>query len=178
MPDFPLADFINCDAIHPGSPESLQHYLMTQGWSADNTLAGSARAIFVPFVVYEPLRVTKMFTDNGGTVGSAANVDVGIYDAVGNRIVSSGSTARAGASTLQIFDITDTTLNAGLHYMAWCYEGTTGSGAQVAFSVAVDFRVGLKQQASAAFPLPDVAAWEEMGASFVPLFGLLTRDVT
>lgn len=53
------------------------------------------------------------------------NVDVGIYDSQGNKIVSAGSTAMAAANSLQLFDITDTWLPPGEYLLAvWCSSAT------------------------------------------------------
>lgn len=82
------------------------------------------RAILVPFVLVADGIVEKITVANGTVV--SGNVDVGIYNEAYTRLVSSGSTAQAGTSALQIFDITDTPLKAGRYYMAFCMDNTTG----------------------------------------------------
>jgi hypothetical protein len=57
-----------------------------------------------------------MLVLNGAT--ASGNMDVGIYDYAGTRLVSSGSTAQSGTSAFQDFDITDTLLGPGIFYLA------------------------------------------------------------
>lgn len=58
----------------------------------------------------------------GSVVGG--NFDIGIYDRFGNRMVSSGATAKAAASTEQIVDVTDTVIGPGHYYLAMAADGT------------------------------------------------------
>lgn len=85
------------------------------GWPAANL------AIFVPVRVSCPVTVYKMVVGAGLT--AAGNFDVGIYDASGNRLVSSGATAK-GASVEHILDVTDTRIGPGLYYLAMSADGT------------------------------------------------------
>ncbi len=78
-------------------------------------------AIFVPFQLAVPVTVYKMATGSGAT--AAGNFDIGIYDAAGNRLVSSGTTAK-GASTEHIIDVTDTVIGPGTYYLAMSADGT------------------------------------------------------
>lgn len=78
-------------------------------------------AIFVPMRIPVPVTVYKLVVGAGAT--AAGNFDVGIYDAGGNRIVSSGATAK-GASVEHILDITDTRIGPGLFYLAMSADGT------------------------------------------------------
>jgi len=78
-------------------------------------------AIFVPIRIPFPVVVYKLVIGAGAT--AAGNFDVGIYDASGNRLVSSGATAK-GASTEQVLDIADTTIGPGLFYLAMSADGT------------------------------------------------------
>lgn len=78
-------------------------------------------AIFVPFRLAAPVIVYKMATGSGTT--AAGNFDIGIYDSAGNRLVSSGTTAK-GASVEHIIDVTDTVIGPGLFYLAMSADGT------------------------------------------------------
>jgi hypothetical protein len=79
------------------------------------------RALFVPVRVPYPVTVCKLAIGSGVT--AAGNFDVGIYDSQGNKIVSSGATAK-GTSTEQVIDITDTQIGPGLYYLALAADGT------------------------------------------------------
>jgi hypothetical protein len=111
---------------------------------------------------------------NNGTVVTG-NIDVGIYDASGNRLVSAGSTVQAGTSAIQIFDITDTLLKPGLHYMAIALSNNTGTLAGWSVGNAVDGRpFGLAQMASA-FALPNPATLASYAQTFIPMVSMTPR---
>lgn len=162
--------------VWTGSPESCGAELATYAttpasaaWPAANT------AIFVPFTVYQPLIAVKMFCLNGGT--ASGNIDIGIYDDQQNRLVSMGSTAQAGTSTIQSFDIADTTLLPGAYYMAMNESGTTGTNISWALSALVGGSMGLLQQAVGAIALPATAAFATLANAYVPNIGFTARTV-
>jgi hypothetical protein len=70
-----------------------------------------------------PVPVTVYKIISGAGLTGAGNFDVGIYDRNGNRLVSSGATAK-GASTEHVLDITDTRIGPGLYYLAMAADGT------------------------------------------------------
>jgi hypothetical protein len=79
-------------------------------------------AFYIPWRVPVPVTVYKMATGSGATTGSN-NFDVGIYDCFGNRLVSSGATAK-GNSVEHIIDVTDTRIGPGLYYLAMSADNT------------------------------------------------------
>lgn len=89
--------------------------------AASTAWPSANRALFVPIRLSAPLIVTKLAMGAGAT--AAGNFDVGIYDAQGNKIVSSGATAKV-ASAEQVIDITDTQIGPGLFYLALAADGT------------------------------------------------------
>lgn len=97
----------------------LNSLQFTQG--ASNAWPSANLAIFVPFRLAEPVTVCKLAVGAGAT--AAGNFDVGIFDAQGNRIVSSGATAKQ-SSVEQIIDITDTEIGPGVYYLALAANGT------------------------------------------------------
>src|ERR1044072_5106370 len=135
----------------PHSAESLS--ISTTGVSAPSSAVFPAanRALYVPFRLSDPITVVKMFVLNGATV--SGNIDVGIYDAVGTRLVSKGSTAQAGTSAIQEFDITDTRLGPGLFYMAVAMDNGTATLFRKSINNFFLRAAGMFQQASA-FALP------------------------
>ena len=112
-------------------------------------------AIFYPVRVTRSFTAAQLFVLNGAT--ASGNIDVGIYDSSGTRLVSSGSTAQSGTSAVQAFNIADTLLAAGWYYLAVAMDNTTGTLLRSTvnhFTAAASVGVG---QQSSAFPLPATA---------------------
>jgi hypothetical protein len=132
-------------------------------------------AIFVPFRLTRPMVITKLFVQNGGTV--SGNIDLGIYDASGTKIVSTGSTAQAGTNGTQSIAVTSTELGPGLYYLAIALDNTTGQVFRFTFSVCLDIckALGLAQQASA-FALPANATFATIANNIVPVIGCSGRS--
>jgi len=165
--------------IHPYSPESLGSNLVGTGTAmtgaASATYPAANRALYIPVTLAVPTLVVKLASYNGATV--SGNIDVGIYDRVGTRLVSAGSTAQAGASAWQEFDITDTLLGPGCFFLAVAMDNTTGTlfrvlGGQARYLTAH----GMAQQATA-FPLPATATFAAPAVAVVPMIMLTGRTV-
>lgn len=134
------------------------------------------RAIYYPFRITDTVLVTQLFCGNG-TV-AANNIDIGIFNADGRKIVSSGSTAQAGTSTLQLFNVTDTTLGKGMYYIGMAMDGVTGTTWRDAgFTVKQLQSLGVFQQATA-FALPASATFATVASVYLPLMGLLLDPIT
>jgi hypothetical protein len=131
-------------------------------------------ARFYPFVLPEPIVVVKMWWYNGGTV--SGNVDVGIYDKDGTKIVSQGNTAQATINVLQEVNIADTVLGRGLFYMALSASSATATFFSNANSVQLAKALGLAQMATAN-PLPATATLAAVAAAIQPLYGLSGRPL-
>lgn len=140
--------------------------------ASSTTWPAANRALFVPFRLVEPFLIRQMFHHNGATV--SGNIDVGIYDAKGTRLISSGSTAQAGTSVLQIFNVTDTWLGSGLFYFAAAMDNGTGTLTRHAHAWGA--ALGCVQQASA-FPLPATATFAAYGTGFIPVLGATGKTV-
>lgn len=127
MSDWPSAATPSQRVIHAFGPQSMGVYLAATATAVANSNAWptSNRAFFIPFVVTEPILAQQMGVSNGASV--SGNIDVGIYDSQGNKLVTKGSTAQSGTSTEQLFDITDTPLDRGLYYMAVAMNNGTGT---------------------------------------------------
>ena len=159
MADWPQALVLPHGAvtITPHSLHSIGAATGSLGNPGSSAWPAADRAIYIPFRIAQPILVVKMFMINGATVNG--NVDLGIYDPAGVRLVSMGSTAQAGASALQTFDITDTQIGPGLFYMALAIDNTTATTIRESDSSGVDLAVfGCAQEASA-FPLPATATF-------------------
>jgi hypothetical protein len=128
-------------------------------WPASN------RAIFVPFRVPRLVTVYKMACGTG--TGTTGNFDLGIYDRFGNKLVSTGSTAKTTASAERIVDVTDTVLLPGLYYLAMATDGTEGYIASVPGNLGMVKLMGCREMETA-FALPDTATFATVQAAFVP----------
>ena len=143
------------------------------GWSSSGAFSiGANRAQFIPFTLSEMVVIKRMSIVNGASV--SGNVDVGIYDQAGNRLVSIGGVAQGPINSAQIFDIADTQLAAGRYYLAVVLSGTAGLCGLSGFTGGCVY-AGVKEMA-AAYPLPDTATFaDNLIRSFIPhLAAMLT----
>lgn len=168
----PIADDRSCLAISSFSAWSLGPSVITAiagvGWPSAN------RALFFPFRVPVPVTVYKMACGTG--TGSTGNFDLGIYDAIGTRLVSTGSTAKTTASSDRIVDVTDTLLLPGLHYLAMATDGTTNyfGATPLTASPASGKLFGMRQM-DTAFPLPSTATFATITNGTMPLVSAYLR---
>lgn len=116
----------------------------------------------------------KLFAVNGTAV--SGNVDIGIYDESGTRLVSSGSVAQTGTSVIQIFDITDTLLGVGLFFLAMAVDNTTAQFFRRTANAA-HLRTLRVYQTASAFVLPTTVTFAAPASGYYPLFGLSTDVV-
>lgn len=131
-------------------------------WPAAN------RALFIPFVLPQPIVVTQAVVGCGST--GSGNFDVGVYDAAGNLIVSSGATARSASSEV-VAALTDTRLGEGLYYMALAADGTNNYIAGVPAQVGIVKAMGIKEAASS-YTLPATVTYATASSAFIPYFVL------
>jgi hypothetical protein len=102
------------------------------GWTfASGLVPAASNYRMVRYVPSEDILVAKIGLDVRTAATNNDSIDVGIYDAAGNRLVSSGATAGIvnGATGKQTVSITPTYLLAGtVYYLALAY-GTVGGTA-------------------------------------------------
>jgi hypothetical protein len=138
-------------------------------WPSANLLIG------YPFRIFSPTLITKLWVANGAT--ASGNLDLGIYDERGTKIVSSGSTAQSGANVLQAPDITDTWLGPGDYYCCCAMNGTTGTTLTTTWGhLSQGYALGQVQMVTA-FPLPATATFV-VAFNSQPLFGALVGPRT
>jgi hypothetical protein len=158
--------------ITPWSYQSLGDVLvaMSQGSPTSQNFVTANLAVFVPFSVPEPVMITKMFWGNGTAV--AGNLDAGIYDEAGTRLVSTGTTAQAGVSSVQVANVTDTVLARGVYYLAFASDtsGITQKVLAALPAAGIPQSLGLLQMATA-FVLPSSVTYAKYASAFVPLVG-------
>jgi len=143
---------INTKDNYPGTA------LFTDTWVTNN------KALFIPFRVETAMTAKRIGFMAGNA--SSGNIDIGIYDTDGNRLVSFGSFASSGSSRTQIKDITDTALTASTYYYAALVcSSTTMQMMTLRAGESSDLRrrlYGIKEQNNA-FPLPEVASFSDPG---------------
>lgn len=165
------------NVITPWHPESLAAPLskgtsaLALGNTASTAVGTINQAWFYPFRLYETATVVKLSLVIGAT--AAGNIDIGVYDAQGNLLVSSGSTAQGSTSTLQSIDVTDTTLQPGTYWMAVMGSDATGTwfARLAADELLVPYAYAL-QQTTGGFGLPNPATMSRSSATTMPLIAM------
>lgn len=123
------------------------------------------KALYIPVLLNRHATAYQM----GVIVGTqSGNLDVGIYDMNGVRLVSAGSTAVAAAG-LQIVNITDTPLSPGLYYLAMCVDNTTAAFNRGSVGAVQSQVSGMQEQAVGAVTLPSTATFANPAASYCPV---------
>jgi hypothetical protein len=144
------------------------------GFFASAVWPAANRAIFVSFTVEQPTTVFQIGWHNGTVV--SGNLDVGIYDTAGTRLVSKGSTAQAGVTQIQLADITNTLLIPGIYFMAMCVDNVTATVWRYSTgSVAAYIACGVQQQAVGVVTLPDPATFANAATAYIPWMTLSTK---
>jgi len=116
-------------------------------------------AIYIPVYVRETLTATKIRV--AGDTTAANNIDAGIYNYSGTRLVSVGSTALGGGNVVMDLNIADTVLVKGIYYIGIAVDGTTGRvGAIPVGSTYDNMLYGIREETSA-FPLPATATFAD-----------------
>lgn len=103
------------------------------------------KAFFIPFRVPKIVTAYQIVVGNGTTSGN--NIDAGIYDEFGNRLVRAGSTAR-GAGSEQVLNIADTVLLPGMYYMAYAHNSTNNVVGFSSSQAGLIKALGVKEMAS------------------------------
>lgn len=151
------------------------HPLAVQGdlglGSSGSTWPTANKAVFVPFRIAEPLLVTKLFAWNGAT--ASGNLDIGIYDENGVRLVSTGSTPQSGTNALQVIDVTDTWIGPGRFYLALALDGTSGTIVRNNLGSAIYAQMHGLAEMTSAFPLPATATLASTSITLLHAFGLV-----
>lgn len=169
MSDFPIGLFTPLPCISPMSLESIAKPSKWSGLGAGSAVFPADNlALFVPFYVSVPVTVSKMYSYNGAT--ASGNIDVGIYDVAGTKIVSKGSTAQSGtsASALQEYAVTATQFGPGTFYLAVAMDNHAGTLYRWNLTTMLTSVVGMAQMATA-FPLPPTATFATCGYGYIPL---------
>lgn len=169
LPNLPV---INSQGMQALAINSMAPSAANAAWPAAN------RALFCPFEIEEPFIVSKIFIRNGSPV-AGYNLDVGIYDIEGTKIVSSGSTAASGTNTIQELTISEVTLAPGNYYLALACDSASYNHNLVAsaFGLFALQSAGCKEMDSA-FPLPATATFAVISANNVCNVAISNRGFT
>lgn len=165
----PVLNTYSTESIGPLSFATESASIGQAAWPTAN------KAFFIPVRISVSVIILKMLWFNGTTVGTN-NVDVGIYDNQGNKIVSSGSILTSGTSSFQEANITDTTIEPGLYYMAMAMDGTTDTVRRQTDAVPEGSFYGILEQASA-FNLPANATFAAHSAAYIPYIGMTNKTL-
>jgi len=172
MTDFPGSSFIAPPTISVQSPWACG--ANTLGLPT-NALGGAAwptnnLGIFVPFNLPCPFVVRAAFCHNSTT--ASGNLDIGVFSQDGALLVSKGSTAMSGTSTLQILTLTETLLQPGAYYMAMSSSTTVAIFNRWAYSATSGQRHLGILQASSQLPLATNPTLATPSNDYVPHFGI------
>jgi len=175
---FPILNLVpgQTVTISPYSVHSIGPGLLSLGHTTFGSGAWPAanRALLIPFVLPRHLTVYKAGWMNGGAV--SGNADIGIYDAAGVLLVSSGATAKTPINTIQMVDITDTLLlGRSIHYLALVSDDTASfmrvNQIQGAYS-----GLGCREKATS-YPLPNsLTGTAQLTSGYVPLVFIELRS--
>lgn len=105
------------------------------GWNAVTGVFTAGRAYYGRFVPSRNMTITTLAFVVTSAAASNDNVEVGLYDAAGGRLVTSGPVAgKLNSTGVQTITITSTTLTAGaVYYAAFCYPSAGGTAATLLF---------------------------------------------
>lgn len=173
LPLVPLADDRSSLAVSTFSGWALGPAVAKTTGAAAGNWPSANRALFVPFRVPVPVTVYQMACGTG--TGTTGNFDLGIYDKAGNRVVSTGTTAKTTASSERIVNVTDTQLLPGMYYLAMSTDGVTGyvqvgSGSNLGYAKLSGMR-----EAASSFVLPSTVTYASVTAAYMPCIAAYFR---
>jgi hypothetical protein len=142
-----------------------------QNQSAATAWGTANRALYIPIDIPRRVVIRKLAYSSSTT--GAGNIDIGLYDASGTLLVSSGSTAKSTSSDDVAVDVTDTTVGPGLHYIALNNSTTADTFLAMAYSAPMAAGFGVLQEALGSVTLPATATWSLTSATFIPIVSAL-----
>ena len=150
-----------------GATATLFANAVSKAWPANN------QAIYIPFRLSSPGLARQFLFLVGAT--SSGNIDIGIYTAQKNRIISAGSTAMsASTNTVQQINITDTWLNPGEYLLGVSCSTTTGTVFGLTFNDEIALSMATTYEEASALPLPATAtpAISTTATPLIPVVGI------
>ncbi len=169
--DFPVNDPINAviSSHSRFSYGAIQVEFNVSAIPATATWPTANLGLFIPFFLPCRFVLRRMFCLNGSAV--SGNIDLGVYSMDGSKIVSAGSTAHSGTSTVQIVTVTETVLAPGRYYMALSCSNTTSQFLRQSIGVLGAQNGGIVQAATQV-PLANLPTFASPSNTFIPVFGI------
>ena len=153
----------------------LVQRFLTAGAIATITWPTNNLAVYAPIVLPIRFTVARFLVSNGNNL--TGNVDVGLYNQAGTRLLSTGSTARSGSTINQYIGITDQSFPPGTYYLALVGSSTTGSYGAVQLNNQYEARMcGWLQEALGATSLPATMTPVSFTGSNAFCFGFSQSD--
>lgn len=164
LPTFgPLSSF-DRHALGPGLGAFNSQGVAGVAWPLANL------ALFIPVEVTEAIVLTGIYWATGGTAGG--NLDIGLYNEDGTKVVSHGTVARGTVNSLNSsFALTDTTVGPGRYFMAMSADSTNIYNAAVPAAGLLE-ALGVCEMQTA-FVLPSPATLVRTTRAYAPIFGFL-----
>jgi hypothetical protein len=125
-------------------------------------------AICQPFSLPAAVTVLHMAWFNGGA--ASGNIDAGIYNEDGTKVVTTGSTVMAGLNVVQFASVASTPLAAGSYFLVLCVDNTTAQLTRTQGGAGIHQVTGM-QQASAAVPLGATLTFANPANNYLPYIG-------
>lgn len=122
-------------------------------WSFASQAWGTANlARYTPLSIPVRFTVARFMLPNQNTTG---NVDVGLYDNSGKRLLSTGTIARANAGAVQYAGVTDQSFPPGNYYLGMVCSSATANAMASSSNSLVNSRIaGLLEEALGSTVLP------------------------
>ena len=175
MADFPLGLAGNAptdNGISVLDPRQPCGYIGANLQGASAVWPTANTAIYIPIEIAVFTTITAILVQVGTQAG---NLDVGIYDETGTRLVSLGSTAVAAAG-VQNCNIADTALAPGVYFVAMNCDSATAAFIRCSITADLGRSVGCQQQAVGAIALPATATFAAYTLTYLPCISLVTQS--
>ncbi len=170
---FPVIGRPNSASIFPYHWETGEQSHRYGASSPSSGTLSQNRAYFVGITITAPYPVANGIVVNTATVNG--NIDFGIYDENGTRLISTGLTAVSGANTLQVVPMSYT-LQPGRYYMAFGTDSATGTFFRWTQGTQTG-RVAGFYTAASSIALPATVTFAVPQVNDIPCFGI-TRMTT
>lgn len=160
--DWPLPP----DLAEPIFLSNVEDWLKETGIAPLVTSApwGTANAaLLTPVTVRNRMTVKQLYAFNGATV--SGNCEIGLYESVissrslipGELLVGAGPVGQAGTDAWQAFNVTDMVIAAGVYWLSYKLDNTTGAVTRLAtftFPGIGEFGLGnIRQTGGGGYPL-------------------------
>lgn len=141
------------------------------GFAGDNLTPAANRTFYIPFYLPCPFDMKRIFACIGGL--AAGNMDLGVFSMDGAKIVSTGSTAVAGANDPQYVTLAQM-LGPGSYFFGLSGDNASQRWLDWTPGLQVCRMLGILQEA--AFPLPASMTPATPASNYIPVMGITSTD--